>query len=263
MPDVDSLCVAMRSKSAAARAANDSIQKNKKAANARGEAAAVTDTDPMDMLDAPTCLRNFVTQGKLAAKGSALSQTYNYYSKLPFKSAEKQLIANKWAKDRSCKWFNISYKNHGRSTKVEESDKSGCWRTKYWIAKELGMSHESLTFLEVLKGYREGTVLDWNETDPTQKPFKDAGLLPYFFIGTDLEQQNAAHDVVPSSDEESEYEMEEPTNELHADPGGEVDPEALIIPRSIVALILPGQRISNKVILQWDRLRVILRIWCS
>ena len=260
----------MRSKSAAAKAAYDSVQKNKKAATARGKAAAVTDTDPKVMLDAPSCLRNFVTQGKLAAKGSALAQTYNYYSKLPLKSAEKQLIANKWAKDRSCKWFNSSLENHGRSTKVVESDKSGCWRTKYWIANELGVPHESLTFQEVLKGYRQGTVVDWNETDPTQKPFKDAGLLPYFFVGTELERKNGAHDVVPSSDDESEYEMEDPDTthclerikELHTGPGGEVDPDAPCIPASIVAMILPGQRISNKVLLQRDSLRFVLRIWC-
>ena len=145
-------------------------------------------------------LCNFVMQGKAADKDTTLAQAYNYYSSLPLRSAEKQQIANNWKKDRSCSWLNSFMESH-KTTTVVESAKSSGWRTSYWIAKELGMAHDDPVFLAVLKGYREGSVVDWNEKDPAQRPFKDVGLLPYFFCGTGLETEMKydSHEEILSS----------------------------------------------------------------
>ena len=135
-------------------------------------------------------LCNFVTQGKAAEPGTRLADAFEYYKSLPLHSDQKQQIATNWRGDRSCTWLN-SYVDSHKTTKVVESAESSGWRTSYWIAKELGMPHDSPVFEAVLKGYKKGEPSEWNEEDAAQRPFKDANLPAYFFCDRSLEKMRS------------------------------------------------------------------------
>jgi hypothetical protein len=186
----------MAPKSAAAKAKAEAqasakvAEKESKKAEATERAQAKKDQEEeaaaLEAAKQKKDLCNFVTQGKAAEPGTKLADAFEYYKALPLRSDQKQQIATNWRGDRSCTWLN-SYVDSHKTTKVVESAESSGWRTSYWIAKELGMPHDSPVFEAVLKGYKKGEPCEWSDEDPAQKPFKDANLPAYFFCDKSLE----------------------------------------------------------------------------
>lgn len=187
-----------------AQAATKAAEKESKKVEAAERAAEKQRKDEEDAALEATkqknALCNFVTQAKAAEPGTKLAETYEYYKSLPLKSDQKMQIALNWKNDRSCTWLN-SYTDNHKTTKVVQTSESSGWKTSYWIAKELGMVHDSPVFEAVLKGYKKGEVGDWSETDPAVRPFRDAGLPPYFFCDKSLDKSTSqeSNEVVLSS----------------------------------------------------------------
>ena len=77
---------------------------------------------------------------------------------------------------------------HGNKTVVSQTKKKGL-RTSFWIAKELGMDHESELFKEVLKGFEELGWENWPEDDMACKPFRMAKMPAYKYFASELEEE--------------------------------------------------------------------------
>lgn len=140
-------------------------------------------------------LCNFVTQGKKADDGTPLKRAFDEYKELPLHSEQKMKIALNWKADKSCSWLNSFIETHSTKKSTTTSRGSG-YRTSFWIAKELGMPHDSDIFKAVLQGYGKYGPEVWNENDPAEKPFKDAGLDAYMYAEKSLEvnQKVDGHD---------------------------------------------------------------------
>jgi hypothetical protein len=153
-------------------------EEKKRAAEAAGDLAVA---------EQRRALSNFVTQAKNADSGSQLEKAYEFYKTLPLHSDVKTKVALSWKADKTCSWLNTLVEKNTSKDTVTQARAHG-WRTKYMIAKDLGMDVGSAEFEHILACYKNGGTSVWNENDPAEKPFKTVGLDAYWFCTKDMDK---------------------------------------------------------------------------
>jgi len=175
----------VQGKAAAAKATAEAKKAAKAEDKARKEALKAQ-SEQEEAQKQKNAICNFVTQGKHAAEGTPLKRAYDEYKDLPLHSEMKTKMALNWKNDKSCSWLNSFIEQHKTNKSITTSRGSG-YRTMYWIAKELGMQPDSDVFANVLAGYQKFGPEVWDESDPAELPFKQAGLDAYMYAEKGLE----------------------------------------------------------------------------